>query len=248
MTAEDPPQLSCTPTATHCDHLTSRPAVGEVSMTPASTPVSIPTSTPASSGSACGQSTSEAAGAPAGAAAGEDGAVPAPAMSHFLELDKRWRQEELVSVWRMKSTTRQLEELQRKEARRIQLAIKQAERVAALHIARHQQQREREQQHALQQRAGAVVERWVTAHGPCLRGLLRALDWPPLVELLPLCKQCAVPIDDGADSAELRRSYLRTIRKIHPDKLQGGMLKERTAASAIFEALRTAHSHECSGS
>ena len=100
-----------------------------------------------------------------------------------------------------------------------------------------------ERAHELQQRSNAVVQQWVAAHGPRLQGLLAALDWPPLVEMLPLCAQCVVTLPPDADSAQLRRSYLHTIRKIHPDKLPPeSKLRERTAASAIFEALRKAHS------
>ena len=75
-----------------------------------------------------------------------------------------------------------------------------------------------------------------------LQGLLSSLDYAPLVELLPLCAECKVAFDCRvADAAQLRRSYLHTIRRIHPDKLQDAKLRERTAASAIFEALRQAH-------
>ncbi|KAL1519452.1 hypothetical protein AB1Y20_022974 [Prymnesium parvum] len=162
------------------------------------------------------------------------------AVDAFLESAARARSEELRHVGALASASRQLAALLRKEQQRVQLAMQQAERVAQLHNAWWHQQREHERQHTLQQRASAVVDQWVQLHGPRLRDLLSALDYPPLVELLPLCAECKVSFPPGADSAHVRRSYLHTIRRIHPDKLQGSKLRERTAASAIFEALRQA--------
>ena len=72
--------------------------------------------------------------------------------------------------------------------------------------------------------------------------LLGALDAPELVKMLPLCAACCTHLPDDADAAKVRKAYLLTIRRIHPDKLAGQpKVRERDAASAIFDALRAAH-------
>ena len=140
------------------------------------------------------------------------------------------------------AASRQLAALREAEEQRIDLAMQQAERVAELHAAWAHAQRERERLHDAQIRASAVVGAWVAAHGPQLRSLLGALDAPELVKMLPLCAACCTQLPDDADAAKVRKAYLLTIRRIHPDKLAGQpKVRERAAASAIFDALRAAH-------
>ena len=63
-----------------------------------------------------------------------------------------------------------------------------------------------------------------------------------LVKLLPLCAACTAQLPADADAARVRKAYLLTIRKIHPDKLPGQpKVRERAMASALFDALRAAH-------
>ena len=90
-------------------------------------------------------------------------------------------------------------------------------------------------------RASAVVGVGSGAQ-PQLRSLLGALDAPELVKMLPLCAACCTQLPEDADAAKVRKAYLLTIRRIHPDKLAGQpKVRERAAASAIFDALRAAH-------
>ena len=61
-------------------------------------------------------------------------------------------------------------------------------------------------------------------------------------EDIPLCAACCTQLPEDADAAKVRKAYLLTIRRIHPDKLAGQpKVRERAAASAIFDALRAAH-------
>ena len=192
------------------------------------------------------------AAAPAAAAAAAPPAAAAPvargaplseeAVAAFLGRQAAGLRDELGVLGGLGAASRQLAALREAEEQRIDLAMQQAERVAELHAAWAHAQRERERLHDAQIRASAVVGAWVAAHGPQLRSLLGALDAPELVKMLPLCAACCTQLPDDADAAKVRKAYLLTIRRIHPDKLAGQpKVRERAAASAIFDALRAAH-------
>ena len=185
---------------------------------------------------------------PATAAPGTSAEAGAAWEAEFLRGGVARRGAELEQLAGRAAVSRTLRSLREQEAQRIELAMRQADRVAQLHAAWAHQQRQQERQAQLQVRVAAVVGEWRRAHGPALRGLLAALDAPEVCALLAVSASACTKLADGTDLGARRRAYLNAVRRLHPDKLaSGAKLREKVAAAAIFDCLREAYDKETRG-